>query len=90
MVPTIASREPMNPLSSRQEEPAGHPTCLSCHTEDPTITHGTLKAGADWVCHRCGQRWDATRLATVAAYGVWDSERTASFALTPPGSAHKM
>jgi len=39
------------------------------------MTNASIGAGADWHCGRCGQRWDAGRLATVAAYEVWVSGR---------------
>jgi len=32
------------------------------------VTLQALAAGAAWRCPRCGQQWDAGRLATVAAY----------------------
>lgn len=41
------------------------------------MTNLSLSAGADWECVRCGSRWDAARLATVAAYAVWASARAA-------------
>jgi hypothetical protein len=41
--------------------------CPLCHTVDHTVTLETLKHGATWLCARCGQRWDAARLAVVAA-----------------------
>ncbi|MDH4064800.1 MAG: hypothetical protein OEW19_10415 [Acidobacteriota bacterium] len=44
------------------------PTCPLCHTPDRTTTVGALAGGADWRCARCSQRWDAERLATVAAF----------------------
>lgn len=41
-----------------------------CHT--PTsVTQNAIEAGGDWRCVRCGQRWDAVRLAAVAAYATW-------------------
>jgi len=42
---------------------------------DATLTNASLAAGADWRCSRCGQMWDKTRIATVAAYAAWDSAR---------------
>jgi hypothetical protein len=42
------------------------------------MTIGTLTAGADWRCSRCGQRWDAARLTAVADYETWLSERIAA------------
>ncbi len=45
-------------------------TCPMCHT--PTsVTQDAIEAGGDWRCARCGQYWDAMRLATVAAYATW-------------------
>lgn len=52
-------------------------TCPSCHTVAPDMTTAALAAGADWPCLRCGQRWDARRLANVAAYAVWLADRNA-------------
>ena len=54
----------------------GLATCASCHTADLT-TADAVAAGAHWQCRRCGQPWDAVRLATVAAYTAWLSARTA-------------
>jgi transcription elongation factor Elf1 len=49
-------------------------TCPLCHTEHPALTESALNAGGEWQCVRCGQRWDAARLATVAAYAAWALE----------------
>ena len=46
-------------------------SCPLCHTTHPSLTRDALEAGGDWRCTRCGQRWDARRLATVAAYAAW-------------------
>ena len=51
------------------------PTCPLCHTPSP-LSQSALDAGADWRCVTCDQRWDATRLSTVAAYAAWVVERT--------------
>ena len=45
-------------------------TCPMCHTS-ATLSLSTLDAGGDWRCVRCGQHWDARRLATVAAHAAW-------------------
>ena len=45
-------------------------TCPMCHTP-ATLSQSALEAGGDWRCVRCGQQWDAARLATVAAYAAW-------------------
>ena len=42
--------------------------CPLCHTLDHTVTPESLRAGAGWRCARCGQKWDAARLETAAAY----------------------
>jgi predicted Zn finger-like uncharacterized protein len=44
------------------------PTCPLCHTLDHTLTNDSLAAGGEWQCTRCGQTWNATRLATAAAH----------------------
>jgi ribosomal protein L37AE/L43A len=45
-------------------------TCPMCHT--PTsVTQSAIEAGGDWRCVRCGQHWDAARLAAVTAYAAW-------------------
>jgi hypothetical protein len=38
-----------------------------------------IEAGGDWRGVRCGQHWDAARLAAVAAYAAWtvDDDRVA-------------
>jgi transposase-like protein len=46
-------------------------TCPLCHTGDTTVTPESVAAGATWKCTTCGQRWSATRLATVAAYAQY-------------------
>jgi hypothetical protein len=45
-------------------------TCPLCHTS-ATLTQSAFAAGGDWRCVRCGQHWDARRLATVAGYAAW-------------------
>lgn len=73
MVPH-ASRPSMSALADVRPEPMGFATCPSCHTADPVMTNLAVSGGADWRCGRCGQRWDAIRLAAVAAYAVWLAE----------------
>jgi ribosomal protein L37AE/L43A len=45
-------------------------TCPMCHTRTP-VTQNASEAGGDWRCVRCGQNWDAARLAVVIAYAAW-------------------
>jgi hypothetical protein len=52
-------------------------TCLLCHTP-ASLTQSALDAGGDWRCARCGQRWDAARLATFTAYAAWVLSRDAA------------
>ena len=42
--------------------------CPLCHTPAPTLRLASADAGGDWRCARCGQLWNAGRIATVAAY----------------------
>jgi uncharacterized Zn finger protein len=77
MVTAVASRPSVNTPPAIREV-VGFATCPSCHTEDPIMTNVAVGANADWRCRRCGQRWDAVRLATVAAYAVWVSEQAPS------------
>ena len=48
--------------------------CPLCHTPEPTVNQAAVDAGGGWTCRRCGQSWDGSRLATVAAYAVWAAE----------------
>ena len=80
VVSTVASGPPMNASSTLAPALAGPATCPSCHTADLTITDSAVATGADWRCRRCGQQWDGSRLAKVAAYDVWVSERAAAAA----------
>ena len=45
-------------------------TCPMCHTS-ATLSQGAVDTGGGWRCVRCGQHWDAARLAAVAAYAAW-------------------
>jgi hypothetical protein len=51
-----------------------HATCLLCHTTDVSLSDDALAAGERWRCTRCGQWWNARRLATAAAYAAWTRE----------------
>ncbi len=52
-------------------------TCPLCHTVESAMSEATLAAGGGWRCSVCGQRWDAARLATVAAYAQYVASRDA-------------
>ena len=44
--------------------------CPMCHT--PTsVTRNAIEAGGEWRCVRCGQHWDASRLAASTRYTAW-------------------
>ena len=40
-------------------------------SSDAAVTNDALSKGTDWECARCGGQWNATRLATAAAYALW-------------------
>jgi predicted Zn finger-like uncharacterized protein len=48
-------------------------TCPMCHTS-AALSRSALAAGGEWRCVRCGQHWDAERLAAVAAYAAWSAD----------------
>ena len=77
MASTVVAPRP-SITSALAPDLTGLAMCPSCHTEDPSMTNLAVSRGADWQCSRCGSRWDAVRLATVAACAVWSSEHTAS------------
>lgn len=78
MASDSASRPSLNPRPAIAPALVGFATCPSCHTVDATLTNVAVSEGADWHCGRCGQRWDARRLATAAAYDVWLAGHTDS------------
>jgi hypothetical protein len=73
------------PLPGGDAPPPRIATCPMCHTARPSLTRAAVLAGVDWRCARCGQRWDAERLATVTAYAAWarDRERVMAAAARP-------
>jgi ribosomal protein L37AE/L43A len=54
-------------LLDDEQDIARHAVCPMCHAS-ATVTQSAIEACGDWRCVRCGQHWDARRLATVAAY----------------------
>jgi hypothetical protein len=48
--------------------------CPMCHTVT-SLTPSAHDADRAWQCVRCGQHWNAERLAAVAGYAVWVAER---------------
>jgi hypothetical protein len=67
-------------------------TCPLCHTACALMSGGARETPENWRCVTCGQRWDARRLATVAAYASWALEHEKAVrAPAPPwddGGAH--
>ncbi len=47
-----------------------------CHTVAASMTGSALDSGGYWLCLRCGQEWDAHRLATRAAYKTYAEHAT--------------
>lgn len=68
-------------------DPVGLVTCPLCHTPDTVVTSEAASSGADWRCSRCGQLWDRTRLANVAAYSASLRLRAMSVASAPESLA---
>jgi hypothetical protein len=48
--------------------------CPMCHTVAAAMTGSALDSGGYWLCIRCGQEWDARRLAARAAYGRYAAQ----------------
>jgi predicted Zn finger-like uncharacterized protein len=61
-------------LRDDQHDNVGAAMCPMCHTS-VSVTQAAIEAGADWRCVRCGQHWDAARLAATAAYADWAGDR---------------
>jgi hypothetical protein len=66
-------------LLDNEQDHVPSPTCPLCHTP-ATLAQSAIEAGGDWRCIRCGQKCDAARVATVAAYAAWtvDHDRVGS------------
>ena len=71
---TIETPMTSGPGAARAGGPQPHATCPLCHTADRVLTDQALAAGSSWRCSRCGQHWNARRLATVEAYAAWGRE----------------
>ena len=50
--------------------------CLLCHAVHTESLEGS--PSRSWRCNRCGQRWDAARLATVMDYQKWAKTQEAT------------
>ena len=55
-------------------DPLQSVACPSCDQPHASLTNEALHPRDPWVCVTCGQRWDAHRLETVAAYAAWVAE----------------
>jgi hypothetical protein len=74
------SRPPATPvLLDDEQDILRSAICPMCHTS-ASLSQSALEDGGDWRCVRCGQRWDAARLAAVTAYAAWsvDHDRVGS------------
>ena len=74
MTPSLSSPRLTAAPPETPADPLRLATCPLCHTSHASLTHQMLQAGGGWRCIRCGQRWDARRLETVAAYAAWVAE----------------
>jgi hypothetical protein len=86
MTQAPASPQLTTPLRETPPPTTRLAACPLCHTSHASLTDEAVQAGADWRCLRCGQRWDAARLAAVAAYAAWAAEH--AIVERRPGSAH--
>ena len=66
-------------VATTAQKAAGLVTCPLCRMAEATMADGAVEKSGGWRCVRCGQRWDAARLATVGAYAVWVAEHDARF-----------
>ena len=74
-MPFSSSHTPATAVLLDDEQDVRRPaTCPMCHTA-ATLSESALHAGGNWRCGRCGQHWDARRLAAVAAYAAWRADR---------------
>lgn len=69
----FTSSTPQGATALLEVEPGLQPyaTCPLCRTTNTSLSWHALSAGGAWRCVRCGQHWDATRLAAVAEYEAW-------------------
>jgi hypothetical protein len=65
----------MMPAATIVDVPSHPATCPLCHTVATEMTAADLASGRGWRCRTCDQRWDAPRLATVAAYARYEASR---------------
>lgn len=74
-MPEIAGR-PVTSATLLANEPDAlrRARCPMCHTA-ASVTETATDAGGHWRCVRCGQHWDARRLAAVATYVAWTVDR---------------
>jgi hypothetical protein len=54
-------------------------TCPLCRSAAPTAYYSSGR----WQCARCGGRWDARRLASVAAYDLFCEDRPSGQPVRP-------
>lgn len=75
MTSTVAQPHAAAVLFDKDRDIAQPAACPMCHTP-ATLSRSALEAGDHWRCVRCGQNWDAARLAAVAAYAAWKTDHS--------------
>jgi predicted Zn finger-like uncharacterized protein len=70
MAPSVSSPHATAVLFDNEQDVLRFVTCPMCHTS-AALSQSALEAGGEWRCVRCGQHWDAARVAAVAAYAAW-------------------
>lgn len=71
----LSASRPFTTAGPLDDEPDGadRATCPMCHAPAP-VTRSAIEAGGDWRCVRCGQHWDARRLAATGTYAAWAAD----------------
>lgn len=89
MTPHLASPHTTTALLDADADTVRGATCPMCHTPG-NISQSAIEAGGDWRCVRCGQRWDAGRLAAVSAYNAWAVEHDRVAGRTADSSSERL
>ena len=68
MTLTLSRPHHVATLVDLEPRTSGVALCPMCETTRPSENEDLRETGCDWLCVRCGQRWDATRLQTAVIF----------------------